>query len=95
VFKYWSAGSIPEMLTQSFRIVSQISPMLPSTFFPIHPNMGAGIAQKVIVTRLWAGRSGGRILAHERDLSLLKNVQTGSGAHTTPYSIDTVVLSRE
>jgi hypothetical protein len=40
-----------------------------------------------MATRLWTGRFGVRVPVGERDLFLLPNVQTGSGAHRPPYSI--------
>jgi len=36
-----------------------------------------------------------RIQAKEKDLSLLYNVKTGSGAHPAPYKMGTRVLRRE
>jgi hypothetical protein len=42
-----------------------------------------------------AEQPGIRIPAGAKDFSLLKNVQTGSGAHTASYSTDTRVLSRD
>ena len=38
------------------------------------------------MTRLWAGRSGARILERTRYLSLLQKVQSGSGAYLVFYS---------
>jgi hypothetical protein len=40
-----------------------------------------------------AGRSGFRIAAGMRDLSVLQNVQTNSGDHTAYYSLGTSILS--
>jgi hypothetical protein len=43
-------------------------------------------------TVLQAGRNGVRILAGARDFSLLRNMQTGSGAHPASYSMGTGAL---
>lgn len=43
---------------------------------------------------LQAGRSGVRDSAQARNLSLLQDVQTGSGSHPLSYSVDTAVISR-
>jgi len=45
-----------------------------------------------MVTMSWAGRSGFRIAAGMRDLSVLQNVQTNSGAHPTTYSFSTGIF---
>ena len=45
-----------------------------------------------IVARLWAGRSGIRFWAGERDFSVLQNAQTGFGAHPISYLMGTDVL---
>jgi hypothetical protein len=37
----------------------------------------------LVVTRLWAGRSRVRIPVRARDLPVVHNIHTGSGAHTT------------
>jgi hypothetical protein len=42
-----------------------------------------------IVARPRAGRQGAGISAGERNFSLFKNVQTGSGTHLNSYSMDT------
>jgi hypothetical protein len=42
-----------------------------------------------IVTILCAGQTGVRIPARVRDLSVLRNVQTGSGANPASYSVGT------
>lgn len=42
-----------------------------------------------IVNRLWAGCSGFHIPARAKDLSLIQNVQTGSGTHPASCSIGT------
>jgi hypothetical protein len=47
-----------------------------------------------IVTRLRAERPGVWIPAKARDLSLLKNLRTGSGVHLASYSSGSGVLSR-
>ena len=47
-----------------------------------------------IVTVLLTGRSGARIPVGERDFSLLRNVQTGSGTHPASCSVGTEVLLR-
>jgi hypothetical protein len=47
-----------------------------------------------IVTRLQAGWVGVQILVCVRNVSLIPNVQTSSGAHPVPYSMGTGVLSR-
>jgi hypothetical protein len=54
-------------------------------FANIHITWEKGIVKFLLkissfVMRLWAGRSGFRILAGTRDLSLLQNIRTGSGA---------------
>lgn len=41
-----------------------------------------------------AGRCGFRTRLGATDFFLLQNIQTGSGAHPTSYSIGTVFLSR-
>ena len=46
------------------------------------------------VMRLQAGRSGVQIRVRPRDFSHLQNVQTGSGAHTAPYSVRTGIPSQ-
>jgi hypothetical protein len=45
----------------------------------------------VVVTKLRAGRTRVRISAAERDFSLLRNTQIGSGAHLISISIGTEV----
>ena len=47
-----------------------------------------------IVSRLWNGQSGVRILVDARGVSLLQNVPTGSGTQPASYSMATVVLCR-
>ena len=42
-----------------------------------------------IVTKVRAGRSGFRIPERLSDLSFIRNVQTGCGAHKASYSIGT------
>jgi len=46
-----------------------------------------------IVTRLWPGQSGVRVLAGARYLSLFQIVQMGCGAHLACCSVGTRVLS--
>ena len=46
-----------------------------------------------VVTRLWAAQSRVPIFTRAPDLSLLQNVQTGSGAHSASYSMGNGVLS--
>jgi hypothetical protein len=41
----------------------------------------------------YAGRSGIRIQVRAKDFSILENVQTGSGAHPTCYSMQAELLS--
>jgi hypothetical protein len=43
-----------------------------------------------LVAKLQTARFGVEFLAGTRDLSLLRNVQTGSGVYTAFYSIGTV-----
>jgi len=45
-----------------------------------------------MVTMPRTGRSGVRIAAGMRDLSVLQNVQTNSGAHPATYSFSTDIL---
>jgi len=45
------------------------------------------------MTRPWIGRSGVQISVWARAFSLLQNFQTGSGAHTDPYSMGNKVLT--
>lgn len=46
------------------------------------------------VTRLWAERSGGRILAMARDCILLQNFQTGPVVHVASYRMETGFFPR-
>jgi hypothetical protein len=46
-----------------------------------------------VVTRLLSAQSKVQIFTRAPDLSLLQNVQTGSGAHSSPYSMGTGALS--
>ena len=46
-----------------------------------------------IVTRIWTGWSGVRILVATRDFPPLQNIQIGPGVHPPSYSMGTVVLS--
>jgi hypothetical protein len=48
----------------------------------------------VMATRLQAGRSEVPIPVAAKKISPLRSVQTGSGTHPAPYSMDTGVLSR-
>jgi hypothetical protein len=51
------------------------------------------IINTVIITMLRAGGSGVRITLGARNVSLLQNVQAGSGAHPASYSMGTGILS--
>jgi len=52
-------------------------------------------SQSCIVTTLWAGWSGVRIMVGARDFTLLQNVKTGPGAHLVSYSVGIRVLSQQ
>jgi hypothetical protein len=61
----------------------------------------AGVHERVswgnvfhIVTRLLARWSGVQIPVGARDFSVLQNVHTSNGAHSTSYSMGTCVLSQ-
>jgi len=47
-----------------------------------------------LATRLWAEQSGCPFSTWARESSVLRNVQTGSGAHRAPYSVGIRFLSR-
>lgn len=67
------------------------SPML--LYFALYSHRGNWKSKVGIVIRLWAGRSGIRIMDRTRDFSVFHNVQTGSGApHTASSSMSIVIL---
>jgi hypothetical protein len=64
------------------------------TFEGITCNIELGILDSVVcvLTKLWAGRSGVRIPAGSRNLSLLHNFHTSFMGHQTSYLMDTGAL---
>ena len=61
-------------------------------FFIILVYWSRGIVAVGIAIRQRARRSGFRVLAGARDISLFRAFQTGSGVHPASYSIDTLIL---
>jgi hypothetical protein len=57
---------------------------------------GLGTAQYILVTTLWAGRSGVCIPAEARGLSVVRNVSAGCMAHPSSYTMGTgrIIISR-
>jgi hypothetical protein len=69
----------------------------PGNFYTVTVQ-GAGLAQSVLVTTLWAARLRNRgwiFGGCPRDLFLLQNVRNSCGAQRTPCSVGTEALSRE
>jgi hypothetical protein len=93
---YLAMVSYDTVTLHSMGIVTQRHRLhLLNNIFSLHilhyrlPNLGGRDSVVIIVTRVRAGRSGVRIPAGTRDFSLLRNVQTGFGAHSPFYSMGT------